>query len=133
MNNNDELIEYMNDFVNFDSGVSITDDELKNIGKYYLMYMIGGSAICLNESTNIMFVASEENGIFKLYANFSTNIKNDKTEKMRIATSSSTLYDGKDFNQLWLVWKSFMTAILNHNASIKDTKASLYSESKDTK
>lgn len=127
------IIDYLNNFVWRESDISITDDELKNIGKDCLMLMIGGSAICLNESTNIRFVASEENGIFKLYANFSTSIKNDKTEKMRIATSSSTLYDGKDFKQLWLVWKSFMTAILNHNASIKDTKASLYSESKDTK
>ena len=127
------IIDYLNNFVWRKSDISITDDELNNIGKDCLMLMIGGSAICLNESTNIMFVASEENGIFKLYANFSTSIKNDKTEKMRIATSSSTLYDGKDFKQLWLVWKSFMTAILNHNASIKDTKASLDSESKDTK
>lgn len=127
------IIDYLNNFVWRESDISITDDELKNIGKDCLMLMIGGSSICFNESTNIMFVASEENGIFKLYANFSTSIKNDKTEKMRIANSSSTLYDGKDFKQLWLVWKSFMTAILNHNASIKDTKASLDSESKDTK
>lgn len=72
---NNMIIDYLNNFVWRESDISITDDELKNIGKDCLMLMIGGSSICLNESTKI----------------------------------------------------------LNHNASIKDTKASLDSERKDTK
>ena len=133
MDTYDELIDYLNDFVNFDSGISITDDELKKISKRCLMYMIDGSSLCLNGLTYIIFDASEKNGKYGLFANFRTSIKDDKTGKVKIANSASTLYEGPDFKQLWLVWKSFMTAVLKHNDSIKDTKASLDSESKDTK
>ena len=133
MDTYDELIDYLNDFVNFDSGISITDDELKKISKRCLMYMIDGSSICFNGLTHIVFDVSEKNGKYGLFANFRTNIKNDKTGEVKIANSSSTLYEGPDFKELWLVWKSFNKALISHNASISVATASLDSERKDTK
>lgn len=133
MNNNDELIEYLNDFVNFDSGISITDNELNRIGKRCLTYMIDGSSICFNESTNIVFDASEKNGMYGLFANFRTDVKDNTTGKIRVANTGACLYEGTNFKELWLVWKSFNKTLFSHNSSISAAKASLDSESKDTK